>query len=114
MRSTAWVFLVLGLCFLVDAIQEEHKGVAVVYSPGRSARKYMAARAEDPVYFRQLMVYEWVKAGMALGFSLFPFRLDRRLDRTDPFSKNFAGKDALDDLDRVLADEERRRNEPLR
>ena len=114
MRVVAYILIVIGLIFLVDAAYDEYRGVAAAHSPGRGGRLYVINRADDPNQFRNLMAYQWLRGPLALfgGFIILGFC--RRADRLDPFSPDFVGSASLDDLNRTLTNEEQRRHRPLK
>ena len=114
MRALAYLLVLLGCIFIADATyDEQQRGVANAVSP-RGGRHYVISRADDPEQFRNLMAYQWLRGPLFLcgGFIILGFC--RRADRLDPFSPDFAGSDALDDLNRTLTEEERRRHQPLK
>jgi hypothetical protein len=114
MRWLAYILIVIGLIFVADAAYDEHRGVADALSPGRGSRRHIVACSDDPEQFRNLMTYQWVRGPLFLvgGFIILGFC--RRADRLDPFSPDFAGSDALDDLNRTLTEEEQRRHRPIK
>ena len=114
MRIVAYILILVGLMCLVDAARDEHRGIASARSPSRSARLHIVSRAEDPEQFRGLMAYQWVRGPLALLGGLIILGICRRADRLDPFSPDFAGSDALDELNRALTEEEQKRHRPIK
>ena len=110
-RKFAYGLILFGICLLGDAAWDEHRGIAEAANWGRAAPA-VVDRAENPKGFRSLMVYQWVRAPLILCAGLFILGLCRRADRTDPFSPDFAGNEALDDLNRTLTEEQDRRKRP--
>ena len=113
MRALSYLLILFGLLSLFDAAYDEYRGVADALPPGRSITRYVIARAEDPKQFRNLMAYQWLRGPILLLGGIFILNICRRADRLDPFSPNFAGSDALDDLNRTLTEEEKRHHRPL-
>jgi len=111
-RVFAYLLILVGFVFLADAAYDEHGGVADVLSPGRGSQHHVIARADDPDQFRNLMAYQWLHGPLFLfaGFIILGFC--RRANRLDPFSPDFAGSDALDDLNHTLTEEEKQRHRP--
>ena len=59
------------------------------------------------------MTYQWYRGPLFIFGGFIILGLCRRADRTDPFSPDFAGSDALDNLNRALTEEEKRRQRPI-
>ncbi len=114
MRVIAYILILLGLILIGDAAYDEHRGIASATSPTRSAQYNIVARSKDPEQFRNLMTYQWVRGALLLLGGLIVIGICQRADRIDPFSPHFAGSDALDDLNRTLTEEERKRNHPIK
>ncbi|MES2569019.1 MAG: hypothetical protein V4710_03070 [Verrucomicrobiota bacterium] len=119
-RIIAYSLILLGVFLLGDAAYDEHRGIAGAASPDglltgvSSHPPNVVKQAEDPQGFRDLMLYQWVRAPLALCAGLFILGLCRRADRIDPFSPDFAGNQALDELNRTLTEEQAKRHRPLK
>jgi len=121
-RSTGFVrgvglFLVcLSIYLGWHAVNDERRGVAEPpYVPVRYVvfplKVRRQANAEE---FRALMNYEWtcpIVFGIA-GFAIL--RIVRRGNRIDPFSPTFKGNSSLDECERTLDAERRRKHSPIR
>jgi len=57
-----------------------------------------------------LMTYEWVRGILVLAGGWIILGFYRRADRLDPFPPNFAGQADLDELDKVMTEEQKKRN----
>jgi len=112
-QTVAFILILLGFILLADATYDEHRGVASARSPIRSARLDVVARAQNPSQFRGLMAYQWLRASLPLFAGFILHGMVRRAASSDPFSPEFAGSESLDDLHRILTEEEKKRNEPF-
>ena len=118
-RIFAYGLIMLSVFLFGDAAYDEHRGIADAASPDgllsgfSSHLPNVVNRSEDPKGFRNLMLYQWVRAPLALCAGLFILGLCNRADRTDPFSPDFAGNQALDELNRTLTEEQAKRHRPL-
>jgi len=74
----------------------------------------MVIRSEHREEFRNLMTYQWIRASLALCGGLVIRGICRRADLCDPFSADFAGKRSLDECERTLDAELRKKHSPLR
>ena len=104
-RAFSYFLILMGCVFLADAAFEQHSGVADAVAP-RGARRYIIARDKDPAQFRSLMAYQWFRGSMTLMAGLIILGICRRADRLDPLSPDFAGSDALDELDKAVTEVE--------
>jgi hypothetical protein len=111
MRPLAYGLILFGLVLLCAAARDEHRGVAEAGSPSRYGAVHMniISKRIDPKNFRNLMEYEWGRGAVFLCGGLILLNFIRRMDRLDPFSPNFEGNSALDELNRTLTEEEERR-----
>lgn len=114
MRLLAYILFGFGLIYLADAAYDENRGVADVVSPTGYGHRFAVKRAEDPEQFRNLMAYQGVRGTLFLMGGFISLGICRRADRCDPFSPDFAGKPALDDLNRSLTEEDEKRHRPLK
>ena len=119
-RILAYGLILLGIFLLGDAAYDEHRGIAEAASPDglltgvSTSAPNVVKRDENPQSFRNLMLYQWLRSPLALCAGLIILGLCRRADRVDPFSPDFAGNDALDELNRTLTDEEQKRHRPIK
>jgi hypothetical protein len=115
-RVFAYYLILVGLLQLADAAYDEQRGVAAAVSPGGVSAPllYVIKRADDPEGFRSLMFYQWSQGPAVLLAGFWILGLSRRANRVDPFSPDFAGNQALDDLNRTLTEEQAKRHRPLR
>ena len=114
MKWLACAFLIFGAIDLAAAVEYEYSGVAVVYSSQRGAPiPTVIRRADDPKRFRSAMTYVWYLAGGTILPGVLILAWLRRQESLDPFSENFGGKSAIDDLGRALDKEEESRKRLL-
>lgn len=119
-RLVAYVLILIGTVLLGDAAYDEQRGIAEAASPDPTGTSSMAhvpnvvRRDEDPKGFRNLMLYQWLRAPLFLLGGLFILCLCRRADSLDPFSADFAGNQALDELNRTLTKEQAKQHRPLK
>jgi hypothetical protein len=114
----AFVMILLSIYAFCKAAHDEHRGVAVVTRPGGISSgmftPIIVRRNEDPEGFRNLMLYQWIRASLYLCGGLVILGISRRADRSDPLSRNFAGNSALDELNDELTKEQEKRRRPFR
>jgi hypothetical protein len=108
-RVVAYLLIFAGCGLLADTAYDEHRGVASATAPGRSIVRYVASRSEKPEDFRGLIAYEWIRGFLFLGAGGLLLSICRRADRLDPFSPRFAGKTDLEELERTLDEEQKKR-----
>lgn len=119
-RLLAYFLLPVGIFFLAIAARDEHRGVTSARPPYGSGglpiagRPIIIAKQDDPKQFRNLMFYEWLRGPVFIGGALIILGICRRADRVDPFSADFAGNAALDDLQRELTAEQEKHRRPWR
>lgn len=104
-RFLSWFLILIGLLSLGGAVHDEWRGVADVSAPGRSMKRYVIARADDPRQFRNLMAYQWARGPLFLCGGLILRRLCRQADRLDPFSPDYVGSAAFKDEKRDSTEE---------
>jgi hypothetical protein len=109
MKTLGILLFCLAALGLVDAIREEISGTVRILAPGRYTRVREVKKVENPRDYRNLMTYQWVRFGTFVGAGLFCFHIIKRSEETDPFSPNFKGKEALDDLSTYLDQEKEKR-----
>ncbi|MCB1226798.1 MAG: hypothetical protein KDK99_13365, partial [Verrucomicrobiales bacterium] len=73
---------ITALVLAVDAGWDQWNGVAEVWSRVRGVIQVRAD--EDPVAFRNLMIFQWVRVAMALGAGMAVNSLRRWGERLDP------------------------------
>jgi hypothetical protein len=113
MRPVAFFLIGLGLWFFVDAGRDEWREIAEAISP-RGGETMVIPKADDPEQFRNLMVYQWWRGVVVLIAGMVILGIVRRADRLDPFSPDFRGSNALDELDQSLKEQERRHRRPFK
>ncbi len=110
MRPVAFAIMIFGICLLALALLDEHRGETVMR---RRYTSYTIKRGENPERFRDAMHYKWGRGAVWVCCGWIILGICRRADRSDPFSPDFAGNDALDELHKSLDREEERRKRPL-
>ncbi len=110
----AYAVILVGICLLGGAAYDEQRGIALESSRHSDPWTRLVRRQDRPERFRDIMQFEWLRGAIALCAGLVILGLERRMDRLDPFSPRFAGNAAIDDLDATLAQEQRRRKQPLK
>jgi len=113
MRALAYILILIGLIYVADAAYDENRGIAEAVTPGRGSHREFVARDENPEKFRNLMTFQWYRGPIFAFGGFIILGICRRADRHDPFSPDFAGSKALDDLNSALDEEEKRRHRPL-
>ncbi len=110
----AYFWILLGVILFALAANDEQRGIASV-APwgGFNGVVYTANKADDPKQFHNLMTYQWIRASLVLASGIIFLEICRRADRIDPFSKHFAGKRELDELEKELDHEKEKRRRPL-
>lgn len=98
MKALAYTLLVVSLFMLWTAASQEFSGQAVEQSPGESVVEHRENRDANPQSFRNLMTYKWLAASLTGLAGLFLLSLIRNQNRVDPFSPEFQGADAVDEL----------------
>ena len=113
-RILAYLFVGFSFYLFGHAAYDEHRGIAAPpYVPGRYTRP-IEHRDSNPEMFRALMDYEWACPFVFFIGGLIIFGIVRRADRCDPFSPSFSGTSSLDDCERTLDAELRKKHSPLR
>ncbi len=85
---------------MADLGYEYYTGKAVVRAHSRSGQE--ADRDTHPKEFDALMKFQWLRVGGLFLVGIITLSIVRRQDRLDPFSENFAGSDAIDELEEYL------------
>jgi hypothetical protein len=107
MKWLAYGLLLLSVIFLADGIQETITGQVEAHAPRGGVRR--ADRATQPEEFRNLMNYQWARGGLTAAVGLICLGLKRRNDLLNPFSPNFKGNTALDELGEILDEKNSRK-----
>lgn len=114
MRISAKIFgyllILIGLFCLVDAAYDQYRGVA---STSTRSSQYIEKKADKNSLFQNLMIYQWGRGFLFFSGGLIILGICRRSDCQDPFSPNFSGSPAIDELNRSLTEEEEKRKRPL-
>ena len=113
-RTLSYLAIIFSVYLFASAAHDEQRGIASVIPPGRYARRIVVIRSEHPTDFHNLMIYQWSRAALVLCGGLIILGICRRADRCDPFSPDFSGGRALDDCERTLDNEIRKKHSPLR
>ena len=114
-RILASLLIGFSLYLFAHAAYDEDRGIAdPPYIPTRYRTHLIERRDTDPAMFRALMNYEWACPFAFLIGGFIIRGLVRRADRCDPFSPAFTGKPALDECERTLDAELRKKHSPLR
>jgi hypothetical protein len=110
-RGVAYFLIVSGLLFLGDAVREQQRGIARAARLGRGGVSE-ARRIDDPKAFEGLMFYQWARAGLTVLAGMTILGMCRRADLHDPFSEQYHGSAALDELGKTLDEEKEQRQRP--
>jgi hypothetical protein len=108
MRILAYFFILLGLVLLIRAARSENSGVSRAIGPGAGITYLVERREIDPKAFRALMNYQWIESTMPVLIGIVILGLLRRQEKLEPFSVDFAGTSAIDDLEKTLNEKEHR------
>ncbi len=101
MKPFAYGLIIWTLFLTVQAVDQQISGRADVQSPG-SFQRNIAERGTKPEEYKNLMLYQWIRAVLPGSAGVFLLYLIRRSDQLDPFSPHFQGKAAIDDLAKHL------------
>lgn len=85
MKILAYLVLLLGIGFGIDAARDQISGHASALSPSRGSQVVEASKNEKPDEFQGIMAYQWIRAAAAFGGGLFLISWIRRSERLDPF-----------------------------
>lgn len=113
-RIVAYLFILCGCIFFLDAIEEDRVGVASAVAPGTTVSYHTVSRADSPELFEGLMMYQWIRATLAVCGGPAILGIRRHYERLDPFSPKFTGRDALEQCERKLDTELRKKHSPIR
>jgi len=102
MKALAYTLIAVSLFMLWSAASQEFSGQAVAQSPDNSFVEHRENRDTNPQSFRNLMTYQWLAASLTGLAGLFLLSLIRSQNRVDPFSPEFQGADAVDELSVTL------------
>ncbi len=114
MRILAYCVVLSGLMLLANAAWDDHRGIATAATPSQTGMPNVEKRSEHPQHFRNLMTYQWGRAGFVIIARAVLLGFVRRADQLDPFSPDFSGNSSLNDLGRTLDAEAQKRHRPLR
>lgn len=104
MKFFAYGLIVLTLVLTIQAVDQQISGRARLALFQESPHQMRADRATHPEEFKNLMIYQWIRAVMPGSAGFFLLYLIRRNDRLDPLSPRFQGEKAIDDLSVELDD----------
>ena len=113
MRLLAYVLVLSGILCFADAIRDQRRGIATVNSPTRNPTSYTVRKIDNPKLFEGAMLYQWSEATIVVLTGLIVLGMFKRADQADPFGKRFNESKALDDLERSLDAEQKRRRRPF-
>jgi hypothetical protein len=88
MKIAACILFLISAGFFVDAGVDQFTGHAKAYSPGRASRLHEAYRDKDPVGFKGLMSYQWIRASLAAGAGFILLSIIRRADSLNPLASD--------------------------
>jgi uncharacterized membrane protein AbrB (regulator of aidB expression) len=108
MRNVARLIILLGIILLALAAYDLVRGTATATPPG-AGNTMIAKKAEHPQDFQRIMAYQWLRGSIIVYTGLFLLRRCRRAEQMDPFFPEFAGKTEVDELERTLDEEQRKR-----
>jgi hypothetical protein len=97
MRVFSYVLMLVGFCLLCAAGYDQYRGVTG--DPSRWGASGIAwgkrefLRQQDPIDFRNAMVFRWGLAIVIFSGGLSLYRSIRRDERLDPLSPEFDWKD---------------------
>jgi hypothetical protein len=110
LRTVGRLMVLSGFLLLILAIRDEQREVASVTPPaGNNGVRYVIKRSDDPKQFQSLVDYEWFRCGLLFTAGSILLHFCNGADRLDPFSPDFAGKAEIDELERILDEEQRKR-----
>ncbi|HVU26539.1 MAG TPA: hypothetical protein VHG71_02245 [Verrucomicrobiae bacterium] len=110
MRIFSYLLFLVSVLMFASAGYDEHRGVTHI-RVGRSLPEVIT-KTSNPEDFHNAMVYHWFYAFMVLVAGIVAYMIDRGLEKTDPFSPDFAGNKALDDWGDTMKKEEEQRKHP--
>ena len=98
----ALLWILGGVYGVADAVYDQQRGIAEAITPVRGGGVEIAIESQDPVAFRNLIAYQWVRAAgeLVVGFAILAAL--KRQNRLDPFSPDFAGAKEIDELEQTL------------
>ena len=113
-RGVGYLMVCFAIYLFAHAAYDEQRGIAApAYVPSRFSR-LIEDRDTNPEMFPALMNYEWGCPFIFLVGGLVIIGIVRRVERYDPLSPRFAGKSSLDECERTLDAELRKKHSPLR
>jgi len=107
MKSIAVLLALLSVFLVIEAARDQISGRAIIFSPTRSFQRFVAERSSEPEQYQNMMTYQWFCASLPGFAALFLILKIRKQDKLDPFSKNFQGATAIDELSEYLDAEKR-------
>ncbi|MGK0187518.1 MAG: hypothetical protein ACI9R3_003306 [Verrucomicrobiales bacterium] len=103
-RFIAYVLIAVGVIDFAIAVHSEWTGTAV--APRRHGPGKVIRREDDLSHFQRTVAYTWIRGVCVFCGGLFILGVVRAGERMDPFSDQFGGNDAIDELAAILAEEE--------
>ena len=110
MRIFSYLLLLVSVVMFASAGYDENRGITSIRS-GRSLPEFIT-RTSNPEQFHNAMTYHWAYALVVLIAGIITYSIGVGLEKSDPFSPDFAGNKALDDWGDAMKKEEEQRKHP--
>lgn len=110
MRIFSCLILLVSVLMFAKAGYDEHRGITRVRT-GRGQYE-VVTKARNSEQFHNAMTYHWSYAMIVLIAGIITYAIENGLEKSDPFSPDFAGNKDLDEWGDAMKKEEERRNHP--
>ena len=110
MRIFSSLVLLVSVLMFASAGYDEHRGMTHI-RVGRSLPE-IVTKTTNPEQFHNAMTYHWSYAIIVLIAGIIAYMVESGLEKSDPFSPDFAGNKALDDWSDAMKEEEEQRKHP--
>ncbi len=110
MRIFSCLMLLASALMFASAGYDEYRGVTRIQA-GRSLPEVIT-KTGNPEQFHNAMTYHWAYAFVVLIAGIITYMIGAGIEKSDPFSQDFAGNKALDDWSDAMKKEEERRKHP--